>query len=179
LRLAVGLLALTFASTQTATATGSWQAVKAASARYHSISQAAMAGYSWAGEPCVVSPDGAMGIHAVNFALASDLVIDPVRPEIMLYLPNVAGDLELIGVEYFEVALANSDAGPIPWFAASPPEAGWFNPAPTVLGQTFQGPMAGHNPSMPWHYDLHAWLWAANPSGTFAMFNPALACPAG
>ena len=42
---------------------------------------------------------------------------------------------------------------------------------------TFDGPMPGHNPSMPWHFDLHAWLWAENPAGTFAMFNPTLSCP--
>ena len=81
-----------------------------------------------AGEPCVSAPPGTMGIHAVNFALAGDLDIDAARPEILLYLPTDDGDLELIGVEYFAAALANSAAGPIPWFGADPPAAGWFNP---------------------------------------------------
>jgi hypothetical protein len=36
--------------------------------------------------------------------------------------------------------------------------------------------MPGHNPSMPWHYDQHVWLFETNPSGLFAPFNPALSC---
>ena len=169
-------LAATLMSSMPVAAAGGWQAVRAATARFHSMTQASAAGYSLAGEPCVAAPPGAMGVHAVNLALAGDLDFDPLQPEILLYLPTEDG-YELIGVEYFGVALANSDNGPIPWFGADPPAAGWFNPAPSVLGQTFDGPMPGHNPSMPWHYDLHAWLWAENPAGTFAMFNPTLACP--
>ena len=155
------------------------QSITAATARYHSITQASAAGYSLAGEPCVTGPGGAaMGIHAVNYALAADLSIDPGNPEILLYIPTSNGGLQLVGVEYFAAALANSESGPIPWFGADPPASGWFNPAPSVLGQTFDGPMPGHNPQMPWHYDLHVWLWDENPSGTFAMFNSSLVCPA-
>ena len=36
--------------------------------------------------------------------------------------------------------------------------------------------MPGHLPGMPWHWDLHVWVWANNPSGTFAQWNPALSC---
>jgi hypothetical protein len=66
--------------------------------------------------------------------------------------------------------------GPRPWFGAEVPELGFFNPAPSLFGQTFQGPMPGHNPQMPWHYDLHVWLFESNPSGLFAPFNPAFSC---
>lgn len=170
-------LAAALAMSAPAAAASGWQDVKAASARFNSLTQAAAAGYSMEGEPCVTAPPGTMGIHAVNRVLTADLEIDPLRPEILLYLPKPGGGFELLGVEYFSIALANSDNGPIPWFGADPPAAGWFNPAPSVLGQTFDGPMPGHNPQMPWHYDLHAWLWASNPAGTFAPFNPALACP--
>ena len=159
-----------------AAATG-WQAVKSATARFNSQTQAARAGYAGEGEPCVESPAGAMGIHTVNPALASDLTIDPLRPEILLYLPSATGEPRLVAIEYFEVALAHSANGPIPWFGADAPPDGFFNPAPSVLGHVFDGPFAGHNPSMPWHYDLHVWLWADNPDGLFAMFNPALSCP--
>ena len=172
------LLVLLTAGQALAVSLGDWQAVKAVTARYSSFEQAQQAGYSAAGEPCVAAPPGAMGIHAVNQTLAGDLAIDALEPEILLYLPDEAGKLKLVGLEYFSIALANSGSGPIPWFGAEPPESGWFNPAPSVLGQTFDGPMPGHNRAMPWHYDLHVWLWAANPAGTYAMFNPALACPA-
>ena len=176
LRIALIVAAATLASSVPASAAGGWQAVRAASARYHSLVQASNAGYSLAGEPCVAEAPGTMGIHAVNMGLAGDLDIDPLRPEIMLYLPTDDGDYELVAVEYWSIALANSPNGPVPWFDASPPPSGFFNPAPTVLGQTLDGPMPGHNPSMPWHYDLHAWLWADNPAGTFAPFNPSLSC---
>lgn len=157
------------------------QAVKAATARYHSLQQAQSAGYSTEHEPCVQSPLGAMGIHAVNQALVMDPAIDPLRPEIVLYLPDRNGNLKMIGLEYFQVALVNTPSGPRPWFGLpgdpeAPPPGGFVNPAPVLFGQTFDGPMSGHNPMMPWHYDLHVWLWADNPSGMFAMFNPTLTC---
>ena len=37
------------------------------------------------------------------------------------------------------------------------------------FGRGFDGPMEGHEPGMPVHYDLHAWVWKRNPGGTFAM----------
>ena len=41
----------------------------------------------------------------------------------------------------------------------------------------FDGPMLGHNPEMPIHYDLHVWLYRHNPAGQFAMWNPQIRCP--
>lgn len=29
---------------------------------------------------------------------------------------------------------------------------------------------------MPWHYDLHVWIWTPNPNGDFAPFNPRVMC---
>jgi hypothetical protein len=187
-------LAVAVAASLLATSAGAsddpWQAVKAATAGYHSYDQALKDGYSIAGEPCVAEPGlGAMGIHAVNRTLTMDPAIDPLRPELLLYVPHQNGKLKLVGVEYFQVALANTASGPAPWFGVpndptdpnrdpnAPPPDGFFSSAPSVLGQTFDGPMPGHNPFMPWHYDLHVWLWADNPSGLFAPFNPALSCP--
>ena len=151
------------------------QAVRAAVARYHDVNHALRDGYAVAGEPCVAEAPGTMGYHAVNLGLAGDLSIDPLRPEILLYLPRGDG-YELVGVEYWQVALANTENGPAPWFAATPPPLGFFNAAPTAFGRSFDGPMPGHNPAMPWHYDLHAWVLEANPAGVFAPFNPALSC---
>jgi hypothetical protein len=36
--------------------------------------------------------------------------------------------------------------------------------------------MLGHGPGMPIHYDLHLWIWAPNPRGMFAQYNPAVRC---
>jgi len=56
------------------------------------------------------------------------------------------------------------------------PSLGWFNPAPTIFGQMMNGPMPGHEPGMPWHYDFHVWLWQANPNGIFEEYNPNIRC---
>jgi hypothetical protein len=138
------------------------QGVRAAVANYHSLEQAERAGYSAAGEPCVVLPGGTMGIHAVNFALLTDGVIDPLRPDILLYAPKGDGRLELVAVEYFK---ADADQN-----------LATDGDRPRLFGQPFDGPMPGHNPTMPIHYDLHVWVAEFNPSGVFSQTNPSLSC---
>ena len=153
-------------------------AVRAAVAKYHDYDQALLDGYSLAGESCVFSADGTIGYHAVNFDLAVSGRNDPARPPILLYTPR-NDSLELVAVEYFQVALANTESGPALWWDASQaPALGFFNPAPSIFGRSFDGPMAGHNSQMPWHYDLHAWVVESNPAGVFEMFNPAISCNA-
>lgn len=163
-----------------------WAAVtisglRQATTPYHDVDRAVAAGY---GAPeataCVEVPGlGAMGVHSVNFDLASDLMIDPLRPEVLLYLPKRGGGFRLVGVEYVAVALVLTSTGPAPWFSESAPPYPFVNPAPEIFGQIFDGPMAGHEPGQPWHYDLHAWAWAPNPAGEFAQFNPSLSCTGG
>jgi hypothetical protein len=138
------------------------QAVKAATARYNSVGQAIADGYSGVGEPCVASPLGTMGYHYANAALMADDAIDVERPEILVYAPKPNGKLELVAVEYFK---RDADGSLLT-----------ADDRPFLFGQAFQGPMPGHNPTMPVHYDLHVWLFEDNPSGTFAQFNPAVSC---
>lgn len=141
------------------------QAVRAAVARYHSFEQAARAGYSVEGEPCVASPAGTMGIHAINRDLVDDPEIDPLEPEILLYVPKENGKLELVGVEYMRIA---ADQNPADGFDQSD--------KPSLFGRAFDGIMPGHAPWMGWHYDQHVWVADENQSGVFALFNPALSC---
>ncbi len=139
-------------------------AVRNATARYHDVDKAIADGYL-PPDPnaCVGVPGlGVMGIHSANPTLAMNQTVDPLRPEVLLYLPKRGGGFKLIGVEYVVPLAGPSD--PLP--------------RPSVLGQSFQGPMAGHEPGMPWHYDLHVWAWSPNPAGTFAQFNPRLSCEA-
>jgi hypothetical protein len=154
------------------------QAVRAAVAPYHSYNVAQDAGYS--AEPvCVASPAGVMGFHAPNLSLLASGDIDPLKPPILLYVPRADGLLKLVGVEYFRAALVNTPDGPRPWFGSTDPRdlgMTFAVSAPSLFGHTFDGPMAGHNPSMPWHYDLHVWVAEENPAGLFAQFNPALSC---
>ena len=138
------------------------QEVRAAVAKYHSFEQAKRDGYTVENEPCVASPDGTMGIHAINPALLATDAIDVHRPEILLYVPKANGKLELVGVEY--------------WKADADQNLGTNADEPSLFGRAFEGPMPGHSPFMPVHYDMHVWVAEDNPSGVFALFNPALSC---
>lgn len=104
-------------------------------------------------------PAGAMGIHFLNPQLIGPTP-DPMRPAILVYEPD-RDKLRLVAVEWF-----------------IPLETG-IKERPTVFGQPFDGPMEGHEPLIPLalhHYDLHAWLWKANPAGLFSPTNPAVTC---
>ena len=136
------------------------RAVRAAVARYHSVNQALAAGYVPAGD-CTQSPFGAMGIHYTNPALLGP-GLDPANPEVLLYLPTAEG-LKLVGVEYFQ---ADADQN-----------LATDGDRPSLFGQPFNGPMPGHEPGMPVHYDLHVWVAENNPAGVFAQWNPSIACP--
>ncbi len=154
-------------------------AVRRATAAFHDAAEAAAAGYV-VGPHCDSSPAGVMGFHAGNQALIGNQTLDPEKPEVLLYLEKPEGGLRLTGVEYVQVVLLrNPDTGQVgPWMSSSPWPANYqvITPTPQLFGQTFQGPMPGHVPGMPWHWDLHAWVWAHNPSGMFAQWNPALSC---
>ena len=99
-----------------------------------------------------------MGYHYVKPSLAADLVVDPAQPEILVFVPGPAGTRRLGAVEYFRAAVDGV-------------------PAPTLFGVPFDGPMDGHGPGMPIHYDLHVWVYEHNPDGQLAAFNPRVACP--
>ena len=155
-------------------------AARRATAAFHDPAVAAAAGYLF-NEPCQQSASGAMGIHAPNPALVRDGIVNQDQPEILLYLPQDDGSLRLVGVEYMQlVTVRNLTTGiAAPWRSPSPWPADYelVTPTPELFGQIFQGPMAGHTATMPWHWDLHVWLWAHNPDGMFAPWNPTLQCP--
>lgn len=156
-------------------------AVRAATAKFQDVSVAIAEGYANpAGGTCDQIAIGTMGIHAGNPALLNSQVIDPERPEVLLYLPTGDG-FRLVGVEWVQPVLLRDPATNqvAPWFAPGPwpPSYQVLTPTPTLFGHTFQGYMPGHVPGMPWHWDLHAWVWANNPNGMFAQWNPSISCP--
>jgi hypothetical protein len=133
--------------------------VRQATAQYHNEARAIADGYTRTDE-CVPG----MGYHYVNYELFG-APLDVLRPAALLYAPNGKDGRKLIGVEYFVV---DEDQNP-----------GTHNSTvPTLFGQRFDGPMPGHGPGMPVHYDLHAYIWTTNPSGTLATWNPEVTCPA-
>ena len=99
-----------------------------------------------------------MGIYFLNPALVGP-VPDPMRPQILLYEPAGDGPC-LIGAEWF-IPLATG-----------------IKERPSLCGRPFE-PMEGYAPLMPvevQHYDLHVWLFKANPAGMFYEANPAVKC---
>lgn len=137
------------------------QDVRSAVAKYHDVNVALAAGYIPA-SPCEQTPAGAMGIHYMKPALLGP-GLDPLNPEVLLYMPQKNGSLQLVGVEYFQVD-ADQDLST-------------SQDRPFLFGRGFDGPMLGHNPQMPIHYDLHVWVVEQNPSGVFAQWNPSIRCP--
>ena len=137
--------------------------LRRATAKYHDVNAALADGFV-STVTCVASPDGGMGIHFINPARLMDSEVNILEPEILLYA-EVGGQLKLIGVEY--------------WFSIGAPDTPVPNPAPpspVIFGRSLDGPMPAHDPGQPPHYDLHAWVWMANPSGIFAPFNPNVSC---
>ena len=124
---------------------------------------------------CIAIPGvGAMGFHYVNPEWVADIAVNPLRPEVLLYAERPNGKRHLVALEYLVPVLS----GGMPWQgSASEPPPTIDNPPPVLFRRTFDGPMPGHTPTMPWHYELHVWAWQHNPAGTFAPFNPRLSCP--
>lgn len=139
-------------------------AVRQATAKYHNVDAAIADGYV-ATPACVAQPGvGGMGYHYIKFSLV-DNTISLTEPEVLLYAPSADG-LRLVGVEYF--LPLGAPGAPIP---PNPPAA------PVLFGRAFDGPMLGHDPDMPPHYDLHVWTWQPNPAGMFEQLNPSVVCP--
>jgi hypothetical protein len=148
-------------------------AARAASAKYRDVAAAVADGFVPATQ-CEQDRTGGMGEHWVQVARHVDDALDPRTPEMLLYVPDGVG-LRLVAVEYVETARF----GGLPWFGPTEPVTGAASPAPKMFGGIrFQGPMAGHAPFQPWHYDRHVWLWEANPKGIFEQWNPRVSCPA-
>jgi hypothetical protein len=154
--------------------------VRRATARFLNIEEAYAAGYTTENEPCVSSPAGTMGVHAPNIDLITDPTLDPLRPELLLYAPGPNGKLRLVGVEYFQAILLRDLTtlevaprfDPAPW---DPSKYEVVDPQPQLFGQSFHltPPPVAH---VPWHWSLHVWIWAPNPAGMFAEWNPSLSC---
>ena len=78
--------------------------VRDATERFRDVAVAEAEGYSLL-FGCVSGPDsGAMGLHYVNLPLVGDGVLDPTRPEIVIYEPLPDGRLKLTGADFLVFA---------------------------------------------------------------------------
>lgn len=162
LALMLGVLAVAAPGSANETETAFLDDLRELTARFHSVKQAERAGYI-ATDACVAAPGlGGMGFHYVKPSLV-DTTLDPDNPEVLLYQARPNGTHQLTGVEYLVI---DADQN-----------LGTSTDRPTLAGHAFDGPMPGHEPGMPIHYDLHVWAWTENPSGDFATWNPAITCP--
>jgi hypothetical protein len=135
--------------------------VRQVSGAYHNEALATVGGFERE-DVCVASPDGGMGYHYVNRD-RFDSVVNKDQPEALLYAKGPGDTRVLTGVEYIKVD-ADQDLST-------------DDDRPSLFGRPFAGPMPGHGPGMPVHYDLHMWVWLANPDGMFAEWNPRVTCP--
>ncbi len=136
--------------------------LRRATAPFHDVDAARQAGYSqFLG--CVSEPGhGAMGVHYLNGALAGDAVLDPLRPEALMYEPRDEGKLRLVGAEF----IVFQDV----WDAAHPQP-------PSLFGHPFHLVRAPNRYGVPSFYELHLWVWKQNRNGMFNDWNPAVHCP--
>jgi hypothetical protein len=161
-RLIAVLLATTsfvaIAHSQAPELTPELQAVRTALSKYQDPIVAVRDGY-FSTVGCVDYPEGGMGVHFLNLASIGP-VPDPLKPQLLVYEPD--GDkLRLVAAEWF-IPLATG-----------------VKERPTLFGQPFDGPMEGHEPLIPrelHHYDLHVWLFKANPDGLFKATNRTVTC---
>ena len=143
-------------------------AVRAATARFHSIAVAEQRGYSLLtdahGIACIDLPGtGGMGVHWADPDLVADKQIRATRPEALVYAPDDDGTLVLAAVEYV-VLKADWD--------------GAHDHPPRLFRRDFDVTAAPNRYGLPAFYSLHVWVWEHNPAGRFAMWNPRVVCPA-
>jgi hypothetical protein len=136
-------------------------AVKAAHDKYQDPKVAVAAGFLPT-DSCVTHESmGTMGFHYVHPKLIAAPVVQN-SPAILVYQPDGDGGRKLVAVEWFQPDadqdLTTSDD------------------KPSLFSRAFDGPMEGHEPGMPRHYDQHAWLWQDNPKGALEPYNPAGSC---
>jgi hypothetical protein len=135
--------------------------VRDATRKFRDVSVAEAAGYAEQFGCVSGSDQGAMGVHLVNGPLVADGVLDPARPELLVYEPTRDGTLELTGADYLVIAEA--------WHAnnEAPPE---------LMGQLFHLFESPNRFGLPAFYTLHVWAWKENPNGTFVNWHPNVSC---
>jgi hypothetical protein len=130
-------------------------------ARFHSIEEAKLAGYSTQITPCWAHHSaGGMGYHFGNTNLF-DATVDLLNPETVIYEPQAGGHMKFVGMEYIV---------PLDAWGAAGHDLNNPNDVPQLLGQKFT-----RHSFLP-IFKLHIWLWRDNPSGTFADWNPKVSC---
>ena len=137
--------------------------VREATEKYQNVAAAEADGYALM-FGCVSGPDdGAMGLHYVNLSLVVDGVLDPRKPEIIIYEPQANGRLQMIGADFLVFKEA--------WHAAN-------TDTPQLMGQLLHLFESPNRFGLPDFYTLHVWAWKQNPKGAFVNWHPRVSCDA-
>jgi len=119
--------------------------------------------------PCVTGPDfGAMGVHLINHEFV-DGVLDPSKPEALIYEPQSNGRLRIVGVEYVIPKAA--------WDALNPPQPPLPDPRPSLFGHllNFVGTPNRYGIEGGF-FEIHVWAFEDNPRGALHDWNPDVTC---
>lgn len=135
--------------------------VRRATERFQDVSVAEKEGYTLQ-FGCVSGPDaGAMGLHYVNGDIVNSGILDPTRPQIVIYEPTPDGKLKLIGADFLVIASV--------WDAKN-------QGPPQLMGQLFHYFESPNRFGLPAFYTLHVWAWKDNPNGAFVNWHPNVSC---
>jgi len=144
-------------------AAGLIKTVREATERFKDVFVAEAEGYSLM-FGCVSGPDsGAMGLHYVNLPLVLDGVLDPAKPEIIIYEPLPNGRLQMTGADFLVFAAD--------WHASTAA-------TPELQGQLLHLFESPNRFGLPNFYTLHVWAWKENPTGAFANWHSKVSCDA-
>jgi hypothetical protein len=138
--------------------------VRESTERFKDVAEAEKEGYALQ-FGCVSGPDqGAMGLHFINMDLVGKGVIDPTKPQIILYEPTADGHLRLTGADFLVDAQQwDNDKTHKP----GPPE---------LMGQLFHYFESPNRFGLKAFYTLHVWAWKDNPNGAFVNWHPGVSC---
>jgi hypothetical protein len=135
--------------------------VRESTRRFRDVNQAGAEGYQLM-FGCVSGPDdGAMGLHYVNMDLVLDGVLDPRKPEIVIYEPLPNGGRRLIGADFLVFAEA--------WHAGN-------TATPELGGQLMHLIESPNRYGLPAFYTLHVWAWKHSPTGAFVNWHSDVSC---
>lgn len=180
-------IALLLAGCNAAAAEPSLDEIKQAAERYRDVKVAIAEGYT-TDNKCVTGEmlghppaEGAMGQHYVRRDLlglppkpgagrvdGTGTYADFSKPAMLVYEPQADGSLELVGVENLVFASA--------WHAKNGKEPPRYRGTPFVLLK--DNPATRLDEAHGWepHYELHVWVFRANPIGVHAQVNPTVTC---
>jgi hypothetical protein len=137
--------------------------VRESTRRFQDVSVALAEGYVPQFGCVSGSHEGAMGVHFVNGPLVADGLLDPTRPELLVYEPLPNDRYRLVAADYLVLSQT--------WHATNPAP-------PELMGQLFHLFEFPNRFGLPEFYTLHVWAWKDNPQGTFANWNPEVSCDA-